>query len=188
MTCIVGLISKKDKSVVIGADSAGIANWDISIRKDPKVFFVNEYLIGGTSSFRMLQLLRYTLKIPEIGSKELYEFMCTDFVDAIRSCFESGGYLQKTQEGDEKGGTFLVGYKNRLFEVGNDFQVAEHTNGMYSIGVGFSYALGSLYSTRKSTLTPKERVKEALEAACEFSIGVAKPILIYSTKDNQNVL
>jgi len=182
MTCIVGLVNKKEKSVIMGADSAGVSDWDISIRKDPKVFFVGDFLIGCTSSFRMIQILRYSLKIPDIGSKELFEFMCVDFINAIRTCFKEGGYLQNTTEGDEKGGTFLVGYKNRLFRIDADFQVAEHLNGIDSIGVGRGYALGSLYSSTKTKLSPTNCVKQALEAACEFSMGVTKPITILSTK------
>ena len=55
MTCIVGLIHE-DK-VYIGADSAGAANGNITIRKDKKVFKVGEFIFGCTSSFRMIQLI-----------------------------------------------------------------------------------------------------------------------------------
>lgn len=182
MTCIVGLVNKKDKSVIIGADSAGVSDWDISVRKDPKVFFVGDFLIGCTSSFRMIQLLMYSLEIPKIGNTELFKFMCTDFVNAIRTCFESGGYLQKSDTGEDKGGTFLVGYKSRLFRIDSDFQVGELVNGIDAIGVGKNYSLGSLFSTKFTNLTPEQRVTQALEAACEFSMGVTKPLVILETK------
>ena len=38
MTCIVGIIDRKDKEIIIGADSAGSSGSDVRIRKDVKVF------------------------------------------------------------------------------------------------------------------------------------------------------
>ena len=181
MTCIVGYLDKKTKKVTIGGDSAGVAGLDITIRKDKKVFKVGEFIIGCTSSFRMIQLLRFSFKPPEIKSKNIYEYMCTDFINAVRECFKDGGYLQKYSDGDEKGGTFLVAYKNRLFRIENDFQVAESLNGIDAVGCGANYALGSLYILTKQNLTPKEKVLKSLETASLFSAGVSKPFVINGT-------
>lgn len=181
MTCIVGYLDKKTKKVTIGGDSAGVAGLDITIRKDEKVFKVGDFIFGCTSSFRMIQLLRFSFKPPEIKSKNIYEYMCTDFINAVRECFKNGGYLQKYSDGDEKGGTFLVAYKNRLFRIENDFQVAESLNGIDAVGCGANYALGSLYILTKQNLTPKEKVLKSLETASFFSAGVSKPFVINGT-------
>jgi len=179
MTCIVGFVEKKTKKVIIGADSIGISNYyNKVVRKDSKVFFVDSFLIGCTGSFRMAQLLRFSLKIPPISTKDSYEFMCTDFIDAVRECFKTGGFIQKYPNGDEKGEPFLVGYKGRLFSVNEDFQVGENLNGLDAIGAGFAYALGSLHSTKNTSLSAKERVKLALEASEEYCSGVSKPFNI----------
>lgn len=181
MTCIVGYLDKKTKKVIIGGDSAGLAGLDMTIRKDKKVFSVGAFVIGCTSSFRMIQLLRFSLKPPEVKSKDIYEYMCTDFVDSVRECFKNGGYLQKYSDGDEKGGTFLVGYKDRLFRIETDFQVAENLNGFDAVGCGSSYALGSLHVVSKNKLEPKEKVLIALEAAAFFSAGVSSPFVVKTT-------
>lgn len=181
MTCIVGYLDKKTKKVTIGGDSAGVAGLDITIRKDEKVFKVGDFIIGCTSSFRMIQLLRFSFKPPEIKSKNIYEYMCTDFINAVRECFKNGGYLQKYSDGDEKGGTFLVAYKNRLFRIENDFQVAESLNGIDAVGCGAYYALGSLHILSRQNLTPKEKVLKSLETAAFFSAGVSKPFVINGT-------
>lgn len=181
MTCIVGYLDKKTKKVTIGGDSAGVADLDITIRKDEKVFKVGDFIIGCTSSFRMIQLLRFSFKPPEIKSKNIYEYMCTDFINAVRECFKDGGYLQKYSDGDEKGGTFLVAHKNRLFRIENDFQVAESLNGIDAIGCGAAYALGSLHILLKQNLSPKEKVLKSLETASFFSAGVSKPFVIIGT-------
>jgi hypothetical protein len=179
MTCIVGFVDQKEKKVIIGGDSAGVSGLDIVIRKDEKVFKVNDFVIGCTSSFRMIQLLRFSFSPPKVHDKDIYEYMCTDFINAVRTCFRDGGYLQKYSDGDEKGGTFLVGYKDRLFKVENDFQVAESIQGYDSCGCGEKYALGAIYNT--SNTKAKLIVLESLRAAENFSNGVAAPFITHST-------
>lgn len=181
MTCIVGYFDKKTKKVTIGGDSAGVSGLHITIRKDPKVFRVGEFIIGCTSSFRMIQLLRFSFKPPEIKTKNIYEYMCTDFINAVRECYKEGGFLQKAKDGDDKGGTFLVAYKRHLFEIDEDFQVGEHFNGMHAVGCGQAYAVGALRSLSKLKLTPKEKVLRSLETAAFFSGGVSKPFIVHST-------
>ena len=181
MTCIVGIIDKKTNRVTIGADSAGIGGFEVTIRKDTKVFKNGDFIIGCTTSFRMIQLLKFSFKPPIIKTKDIYEFMCTDFINEVRKCFTDGGFLQKGKEGNEQGGVFLVAYKNRLFEINDDFQVGESLNGIASVGCGASYALGAIYSVNKFELSAKEKVLISLEAAQFFSCAVRKPFIIYQT-------
>jgi len=175
MTCIVGLV-KKDK-VIIGADSAGVAGLNITVRKDPKVFTVKDFVIGCTSSFRMIQLLRFSFSPPLRGGKEVYEYMCTDFINAVRDCFRSGGFMEKEKDA-ESGGCFLVGYQGRLFKIGSDYQVGESLNEYDAVGCGEEYAKGSLFSTQDTVLSARGRVSTALEAAEQFSGGVVGPMII----------
>ena len=180
MTCIVGYLDKKSDKVIIGGDSAGVAGFELSIRKDPKVFKNEDFIIGCTSSFRMIQLLRFSFKPPKVHDKDIYEYMCTDFIDAVRSCFKNGGFLEKERE-SEVGGFFLVAYKNRLFQIQGDFQVSEQLNGMDSCGCGSAYALGSLRCLAEFSLDPTEIVRKSLESAEFFSAGVSRPFIILST-------
>lgn len=177
MTCIVGIVDKS--KVIIGADSAGVdSGYNRQIRKDTKVFKVGEFVIGCTSSFRMIQLLRYSLSLPEIGKKDIYQYMCTDFINSVRECFRNGGYLQKYTDGDEKGGSFLVGHKDRLFNIQDDFQVGENADGIDACGCGSNYALGAMFTHDGKA---EDRVKKALEAACYFSSGCYPPFVIEKT-------
>jgi hypothetical protein len=94
MTCIVGLID--NGKVWMGGDSAGVSGLDVTVRKDPKVFKNGDFLIGYTSSFRMGQLLRFKFNPPkyyaEQHNNDEYQYMCTDFIEAIRICLKAGGY------------------------------------------------------------------------------------------------
>lgn len=178
MTCIAGLI--EDGTVYMGGDSAGVAGYDLHIRADQKVFKNESYLMGFTSSFRMGQLLRFKLKPPsrfktDGTKKELYEYMVTDFVDAVRQCLKDGGYAEKRND-VEQGGTFLVGCEGRLFVIESDYQVAEMIDSYAAVGCGDTIALGVLYATKGHP--PEERIRVALEAAERYSAGVRGPFVV----------
>lgn len=177
LTCIVGLA--QGGVVYIGGDSAAVAGMDIKVRLDPKVFIVDKrFIIGYTDSFRMGQLLRFSLKPPrQKRGVDDYEYMCTGFINAVRKCFAAGGYLKKSEE-REKGGTFLVGYRGVLYEVNSDFQVAINADSYCAIGCGDSYAHGALFGSGGRGLSPEERIRTALEAAAHFSSGVCPPFII----------
>ncbi len=174
MTCIVGLVDKK--TIYMGGDSAGVAGYDIQKRKDSKVFNNGEFLIGFTSSFRMGQLLRYSFVPPQPKEgQDTFEYMVTDFIDGVRNCLKKGGYA-RIENNEDSGGTFLVGYKGRLFEIQSDFQVAETIQPYVAVGCGDAYALGSFYSTEE--MPAQDRVQKALETAEMFSAGVCSPFNI----------
>lgn len=176
MTCIVGYV-ENDK-VYIGGDSAAVSNINITIRKDPKVFMNSEYLIGFTSSFRMGQLLMYC-DLPRIRPDEsdIYKFMCTEFINKVRSVFRKNGY-STVESSVEYGGVFLVGYKGRLFKIYSDFQVAESYEPFASCGCGEDYALGAMHMIHETNLTPEEKIEKSLMCAEHFSGGVSKPFII----------
>lgn len=174
MTCIVGIV--ENDVVYMGADSAG-SDGNIKFqRKDSKLFKNGDFLIGFTSSYRMGQLLRFKFKPPEFrpDEKDIYEYMVSDFVDAVRKCLKNGGFAEK-DNGVERGGTFLVGFKGRLFRIEGDYQVGENFYNYNACGCGEDCAFGSLYSTEN--MEPQKRLEIALNAAQEFSTGVASPFI-----------
>lgn len=179
MTCIVGLV---DQGIVyVGGDSAGVSGLSLRIRADEKVFTKGEFVMGFTSSFRMGQLLRFKLNIPYHKPEiDTYEYMVTEFVEAARKCFKDGGF-SRTNEGEESGGTFLVGYRGELFVISDDFQVGRTMESFDAVGCGHDIAKGSLFTSgRLSEIKPEKRIFEALEAAEMFSAGVRAPFNIVS--------
>lgn len=177
MTAIAGFVAS-DGKVWIGGDSAGIGGWDLVVREDAKVFRNGEFLFGFTSSFRMGQLLRYSLcpPIPTEG-QDLYSFMVTTFVDAVRSCLKSGGYAEREKEA-EKAGTFLVGFRGRLFSVEQDYQVAEAKCKYAACGCGAQIVNGALFAIHEDDTTPEAKIKTALEAAEYHCAGVRAPFIL----------
>lgn len=182
MTAIVAIV--KDNTIYMGGDSAGVNvnQLSITIRKDPKVFKNNEFLIGFTSSFRMGHLLRYSFKPPKHPENmSINRYMNTIFIDEVRDCLKKGGYVE-IENNSESGGTFLVGYRGKLFRIGGDFQVGIPAANFDSVGCGTDLCLGSLITTEKLDMDPKKRIKMALTAAETFNIGVRRPFNILSLK------
>ena len=175
MTCIVGIVHKK--KVFIGADSLGSNRiWQKTLRKDPKVFKNGDFLIGYTSSFRMGQLLRFNFQPPVHPLKmDDYEYMVKLFIPAVRECFKDGGFAEKDKE-QESGGIFLVGYRGELYCVESDYQVGVSYDGFDSVGCGDDLAKGALFVNKNKH--PKERIRQAIEAAAHFSAGVGGDIII----------
>lgn len=178
MTCIVGLV--QNGHVYMGGDSAGVAGYELVLRRDPKVFRVGPFVIGFTSSFRMGQLLHYKLAAPgRTTSQDVAAYMATDFVDAVRTCLQTGGYARKENE-EETAGTFLVGYSGRLFTIDSDYQVGESIDNFAAVGCGAQVALGALFATPQRP--PRERLTTALKAAERHSAGVRGPFAFETLK------
>lgn len=64
MTCIVGMLNPKGGNVIIGGDSAAVSGIDVQLEKQPKVFRNGDFIFGCTTSFRMIQLLKFQFEPP----------------------------------------------------------------------------------------------------------------------------
>ena len=173
MTCIVGV--EYNGRVVIGGDSAGIAGWSVTVRADTKVFRNGAYIMGFCGSFRMGQLLRYSLVAPVPQTWDLDRFMATDFIAAVRDCLREGGYA-RNDAGNESGGQFLVGIQGRLYRIDPDFQIGRSVDDYQAVGAGEDFARGSLHTS--ADLPPEDRVTRALAAAVHHSTDVRPPFHI----------
>src|ERR1035437_736808 len=103
MTCIGGIIDKENKKIIMGGDSAGVSGYDITKRKDTKVFIKDDkFIIGFTSSFRMGQILHYDTLVIEEQSE--YEddlaFMIKKFIPAVQKLFNENGWSRRESNGD----------------------------------------------------------------------------------------
>ncbi|MDY0314749.1 MAG: hypothetical protein RBR32_06700 [Bacteroidales bacterium] len=195
MTCVIGMID--NGNIYMGADSAGTnGRFQQRIRVDEKVFIKDEMIFGFTSSFRMGQLLRYQLNIPEHSQKKnLMTYMNTDFIEAVRKCLKDYGYAS-IDKNQDYGGTFLVGYKSNLFRIESDFQVGISKYPYEACGCGEDFALGCIYGITRNqykmengilikkdiNLTPKQIIKIGLRASYKFSAGVKPPFKILTLK------
>jgi hypothetical protein len=189
MTIIVGYCDFHTGKVYIGGDSAG-TDGHLSQRKrlDKKVFKkkvkvenkeAENMLFGYTSSFRMGQLLRYKLELPTAPEKmEDDEYMTSLFIDSVIKCLKVGGYVAK-QDGRISGGTFLVGWRGKLYCIEGDFQVGRRKDKYDAVGCGCDIAIGCMFGLEQYTkLTPEGKIETCLRASSEFSAGCSEPFVI----------
>ncbi len=180
MTCIIGF-TKKGR-MYMGGDSAGVGpSFSLKIRRDRKVFIKGNMIFGFTSSFRMGQILQNCFEIPrQPYRKNDFEYMCSDFIDALRKTLKDKGFIT-TKDGNEQGGTFLVGYKGTIYQVNEDFQVGCARESFDACGCGEDVALGAMaILVSEAKEDPKTIIRIALETAERFSAGVRGPFTILS--------
>lgn len=194
MTCIVGYLDKENDCVWIGGDSLGSNGFSKSVYDQTKIFR-NENLpnvaMGGTSTFRHLDLLRYAdglfEKIDKYEEKDFdHKYMVTKFIPKVIYLFDNG---IKSEDSKEKGGNFIIGIKNKLYEIQGDYSVLEPNLGFCSVGCGVYTAMGSLVTTKDMSSIPiPKRIEMALTAAEECCCGVQRPFRIINTKDDKEII
>jgi hypothetical protein len=100
---------------------------------------------------------------------------------SLRKRLKSAGWAA-VKDGREHGGTFLIGVRGQLFEVGSEYGVSQRAEPYSAIGCGADLTLGSLHTTAAlGCFTPETRLEMALSAAERFSSGVRGPWCIRRT-------
>lgn len=173
MTCIVGLVHKG--KAYLGADSQCLNGWHKVKNPNPKIFRKGELIIGSSGSQRVSDIVEHNLDLERDNGKEPIKYIAGGFVPALRACLSEHGALIK-KDTEEMDGVLLIGYKGKLFIIGEDFTISEV--GPYeAIGSGGKYVYGYLYAA--GTLTdPIAAINGALECAEHFCAAVCKPYVV----------
>lgn len=185
MTCVVGVMVP-GRGVWMGADSLGAAGHVAMRRRDPKVFRVGHVMIGFTGSYRMGQALMFGWEPPAPPTGNPLKWMCTDFVDSVRTRLGAAG-VRQVENGVETGHEFLVAVAGELFGVDTDFQVRSREVPYDACGSGAEVALGALYAYREmqkpscEEVAPDYAIRLALSAAQELNSYVREPFRVMST-------
>lgn len=167
MTVIVGVAH--NNKVYIGGDRGASETGYLGSAHNPKVFRTGNLLIGGSGSAGTMQLIQ-SLTYTKPDPKDLNRWIRMDFCRTIQEQAE----VWKIDLMDRALSDFLLGVEGKLFEISTeDWSAFEYTE--IATGSGYRYALGSLYSTRDWD-NPRQRVKEALQAAIEYSNECSAPI------------
>lgn len=159
MTCIIAHATRT--SSFIAADKLGSNNFTKAIQSEPKIFekeFDSRVLeegfiptihkdtmtIGYTTSFRMGQLLKHCLVLPEKQPTQSFkEYLVQSVVPAIRTLFrEEWGSRADNQ--DVGGGQFIILHKHKIYEIHEDFCVLEPKNNISAVGSGAYHAIAAM--------------------------------------------
>jgi ATP-dependent protease HslVU (ClpYQ) peptidase subunit len=178
MTCIVGL--EHGGHVFIGGDIQG-TGWNKKVvHTQPKVFSKAGVVFGYTTSYRFGQLIEQVLSDPVIpdDSGAVYRWLITVLVPDIKKMLKANEW--------EEGGSCLIGVKGQLWELQSDWSVLRSVNGYSSVGSGYEYAHGSLYTSLldRTIKTDDEAisiVQNAIRAAGSFSPSVGCESVVIRT-------
>lgn len=138
MTTIIGI--QRKNGFLLAADA--ITNNDRSYEhKDvKKITEVGDYVLSGAGTSRYCDIILYGWQPPVYDGSEPYIFMVSKFIPEMRKMHEETGYTLKEEEGFE----FIVGLKNNLYYIAEDYSVLKTKTNMYGIGSGSAYALGAV--------------------------------------------
>lgn len=185
MTCILSWV--EDGVVWMGGDAAGVTDMcNVRPVAHPKVFIVDQFLIGYAHSFRLGQILQHHLHPREQDQFENdHAYMVRGFIEHVRDLFKRLGY-PSTSSNDgssaECGWEFLVGYKGHIYSVQDDFQATEGSDQFNAIGCGADIGLGALLALRD--LDPKERILRALEVTAHLCAYVRPPYTVLTLDEH----
>jgi ATP-dependent protease HslVU (ClpYQ) peptidase subunit len=172
MTCIVGL--RTSNITILSADSMGSGELVSERYTTEKIFKLVDsrnttMLVGFQGSYRIGDIIKYCLDIPDIPKRNINKYMVREFIPSLITALDEGGCLLQQEDKGIKGGECIIGVRDKLFLIQDDFSVLEPQAKFTSIGSGFTYALGSLHTTTNMILSPQHRVELALNAASIYS-------------------
>lgn len=172
MTTIVGL--SKNGTVILGADSQ-VSDGDRpnNHKRMEKITRNNGYLIAGSGDAQPCDIIQHIFipPVPTITErKDLYKFMITKFVPAMRDCLEENEY----KVDKDSGFSMLIAFDGELFDIGDDYSVLLNNDGIYGVGNGSKYAIGALYAGAT--------VEKALDIASINDIYTSGPYQIIEQK------
>lgn len=194
MTTIVAI--QGDGYVVIGTDSR-ISTLDVDgyvsrvhtmSSNISKVCQISGMYVGIAGDVRAINLVSHALQIQppaaSLKSKKLDEYITNKFIPSLRSCFESNGYSPPHKETSEhiaeQGSEMILAVNNVIYQIDNDYAWSNDASGLYAIGTGGQYALGSmatLFSGKKElTIAASKKIcLSALAVAAKFDPHTGYP-------------
>lgn len=189
MTCIVGIA--QGGVVHIGGDSAATHGTVPKLVAAGKVWRTGEFIMGGSGSSRVNDLIRYNFRPPKIrfeGSRpeSVDRYMNSAFASSLRKLFEEQSCIGKDEETQQEdfGGSLLIGVRGSLYLMDCSFSAYRTVDEFNATGSGHEVALGALHALAAAgaALTPRERLKIALEAAERWQDGIRAPFTFESTR------
>lgn len=172
MTCIVGI--EHEGRVWIGGDIQGTSDNYKMVHTQPKVFKKSGVVFGYTGSYRYGQLIEHSLDdfvVPD-DDKLIYEWLVKFVVEGIVTII--GDY-------EVEPGSCLLGVKDQLWCLQQDYSVLRSTDGYCSEGAGQEYAAGAMKALLDGENDPKKVIRKTMEITHHFCPSVGKKATIINT-------
>lgn len=183
MTCIAGLVS--GGGVWLAGDSSASGGLDQYILGVPKVFRKGPMVIGGAGSIRIIQVLQYDLKLPDVRRADTARYMCSTFPKALIALVSGHHAMGEDSEcGKKMDAALLIGWRGQLFVIQDDFSVFPAGSAPFlAVGSGWAAAQAALHQQELlgDTRDPEKRLIDALTISSQYTTNVAPPFYVVST-------
>lgn len=147
----------------------------------PKVVEIGDYLIGCAGDLRALNVVAHALKPPAAPGRNLDKFITSTFIPHLKQTFDEHGIGTKESSPDVN---LMVVVRGVVYEIGDSYEWCRDVSGVYSIGSGSAYALGSMITSKGlkdfTQQTAKRAVRKGIEVASQLDWGTAPPIVLYT--------
>jgi len=206
MTTIIGI--QGDSYAVICADSRvtevdvhGQATQSMSLKEIGfKIAQNGRWLMGVAGDVRAINILTHSFSPPvpptTFRGKKLDHFVTTKFVPAMRACFDSEGYSTPITEASthqsEHGSVIITAVNGTIYVIDGDYSWLSDSFGVYAIGSGAQFALGSLATSLPASgkigrRTARLAALKAMGVAGKYDPGTAAPyhVIVQETDDDR---
>lgn len=177
MTCIVGFIDSKEKTMKLVSDSRSSYGNGFYTNKNEfreKVFTKGKFVIGCSGSALLNQIIRYDFKVPpQKKGKETKSYLVSEFIPALKKSIEQSGGEKQGSKGIMDG-RLILGYKGTIFTLDSNYCIIEVGNKFTCIGSGSLLAYGSLETP--NDLSDINKAKQAINIASNFLNNVGGDI------------
>lgn len=155
-------------------------------KEQGKVVKNGPFLLGAAGDMRAINLLAHVLKPPtpapnDIGVK-LDKFISSKFIPALKSCFDEVQYGEK----GEQDSNILVVVHGTIYEIGSGYDWCHDSSGIYAVGSGSGYALGSVITSlegKKRTMTNvRSSIRTALGISARLDPNTGEPTYMLTQK------
>ena len=194
MTTIIGI--QGDSYAVICADSRvtevdsdGKATQSMSLKEIGfKIAQNGRYLMGVAGDVRAINILTHSFNPPTppitLKGRKLDHFVTTKFIPTMRQCFDAEGYSSPLTENSvhltEHSSIVMVAINGTIYVVDGDYSWLSDSFGVYAIGSGAQFALGSLATAiptggKVGLRTAKQAALKAIAVAGRYDPATAAP-------------
>lgn len=176
MTCVVAVTSA-GKVFMAGDSAISYGGASTSPMRIQKVFFSGKFLVGFAGGLRFGDVVRHQFVFPEIPKRmDVEKYFSSVFADSLRGVLKATGSGSTNKHGTNRmGGELLIGYKGKIWSIGDYYDVSRSHENFDAIGAGGDYALCVLGATKEHE--PRERLRRALEQSVKFCSDVSPPFI-----------
>jgi ATP-dependent protease HslVU (ClpYQ) peptidase subunit len=181
LTTIIGIqgdgfcIATADSRISDVENESGLISQIVSLKESNSKLGLNgRYILAAAGDLRAINILHHAFVPPKVEAtikgKKLDQFVTTKFIPSLRECFELQGYAAPQNENSEHiaehSSTILMAINGTIYIIDGDYSWISDPNGLYAIGTGAQYALGSMYAMlpRKGKLNVSIARKIAIRA------------------------